>query len=269
MNIFTKYSEMLPYAETEKASISKLDELMESWEKKIRQNKETALFMVDGAYPHYFEQNPRILFIGREAYGFGDYEPCAKASYLVEYYENYIKGRAYGERSLNQVKFHGRLFYMMHAINTGAENWSDVPWAEEIAMEDFKTGKLSFAFMNLNKLMNISGKKTTNWNTLGKFAQTYCEEIRREIEILDPHIIITANLIDKVDMNPIFGDWKDLSGNGQDGKYIYVRRIHVNGHSVYLLDVFHFSAYNKPEYEAFYACVRDVFKKYNIKEQCK
>ena len=34
MNIFTKYSEMLPYAETEKASISKLDELMESWEKK-------------------------------------------------------------------------------------------------------------------------------------------------------------------------------------------------------------------------------------------
>ena len=267
MNIFTKYSNALPYTEEEKARISRLDELMESWEKKVRQNKETAPFMADGAYPHYFGQNPRVLFIGREAYG--DYEPCTKASYLVEYYENYIEGMAYGERSLNQAKFHGRLFYMMHAINTGAENWSDVPWAEKIAMEDFKTGKLSFAFMNLNKLMNISGDNVTDMETLEKFAHTYREETRKEIEILDPHIIVSANLMNQVDMNPIFGDWEGLSGNGEDGENIYVWRGCVNGHPVYLLDLLHFSAYNKPEYEAFYACVRDVCKKYDIKGQCK
>lgn len=86
---------------------------------------------------------------------------------------------------------------MMHAITHGFKEWKQVPNAIELAKDFASEGHTSFAFMNLNKESNETGRTGTRWENLYAFVDKSRDYIRREIEILDPDIIVTANLFNK------------------------------------------------------------------------
>ena len=255
------------YPKDEHRVLEKLDVLMESWAEKWANDSHTDKhrFKTDGFYPYYFHQKPRVLFIGRDTYNEESTESWETRSYLNGYYNSFVKGEGARYSLDNSIEiFHSRLFYMMHAINMGfpKRDWGKVPFSEKIAMGDFKKGKLSFAFMNLCKITKEGEDPSADWSVIRPFVDSYYAEIRQEIEILDPDIIITANLfapLGKKRMRLIFGDWEDVDSNIEGG--VNIRK--VNDRPMYIFDTFHFSRLPRSEggtYDYFYAPVRDAYK---------
>lgn len=239
------------YPETEREKLTEIQALLYEWSRE----KFTSNFVVDGFYPYYYDQHPRVLFIGREAYG------LAGCSYLEIFFRHYRDGK-YGSSRLTASAFHRRIFYMMHAIAYGSREWNQVPNAVELAKDFASEGHTSFAFMNLNKESNETGRTKTRWNNLYAFVDKSRDYIRREIEILDPDIIITANLFDKLPtaIADVFPGHKYVQHFGRTHKDLAAYEWKINGHRVYIFDTFHWSAIKK-EYQCYYACVREAYRK--------
>jgi outer membrane protein OmpA-like peptidoglycan-associated protein len=215
-------------------------------------------FVTDGFYPYYFKQKKKVLFITREPTEIKRRsEGIGRNDYLELFYNAYRKNRVSETPkgySLDQFigpAFHARMLYMAHAIVTdGAHTWeedypySHVPWASKIGEKLGAKDGISFAYMNLSKYSNDNAgaysahdakliKKCLSDSAKGKF-------IKRELKLLNPDIIITANL------------WKDVTAKildealgkatFEEGKPPRQGTIAIDGRTVPVIDLNYFSA---------------------------
>lgn len=232
------------YPEDERPTKILLDSLLDEWEKHPLNDD----FTYDGFYPFYFHQPIRILFIGRAAYD------MAGCDYIQTHYAIYR-----GEKSFGNRAFHRRIFYMLHAVLEGFDNWGDVPTAHSYAREFASAGHVSFAFMNLSKISNETGKRKTQWKVLHAFVERSVAEIRKEIEILDPDLIITANIT----LHNVLDKLQIIHREEDDVLDVY--RAQLNGRNIHVFNTYHWSDLKHEEYRAFYECIRDACRLYGIK----
>lgn len=217
----------------------------------------TEYFHIDGFFPRYFSAKHKVLFIGREA------------RYI---YEDYILATLnyFEETSPTKHKFWRNLFYLNYGIqHDGKVDFGDVPSADEIlANKDF-----CFALANISKYNNDSENgATANVSLINRFLEDSELKkrnfLREEIELLEPDVIITANLwnekISSENLGLVFPpeDFDEGTPAKNDSAILY--NFKFNGRTIPQIDTFHFSARTKKEDEDFYTPVMKLLSESNF-----
>ena len=248
----------IPYPENEKSKLELLEKLFREWHQHFATDnsgleKQAADEMVfDGFYPHYFSQKRRILFIGREAL------EIACLNYLEVLYSCYRgKDKRIGNQSLNRHKFHARMLHIAYGIVNDKPEWTDIPYASEIGSTFGTASGLSFAFMNLSKLSNESGGWMADWTLINAAYRLSTESrnfIQEEVAILEPHIVITMCLREKI---ASLGRLTQIHTSEQANSFW----LDNNGHRSLLIDTWHFSAPRKKAVTDYYAPICDAIRR--------
>lgn len=93
-----------------------------------------------------------------------------------------------------------------------------------------------------------------------KRAEDNKKFIRREIDILEPDIIISGN-IGHI-LAPMFDNFEVVERLGED---VCVHKVKLNGREILYLDCWHFSNFTKADFANFYSPVCSTVKKYKQK----
>jgi len=247
------------YPGNEKNKLNELEKLFQEWYKNILTNDpENAERMVfDGFYPYYFSQKVRILYIGRESLG------LEGKNYISALFNAY-KRKKIGGKDIDNHQFHYRMFYITYGIIQSIENWekgqktiewNNIPKASQLA-ETFATEEgFSFAFMNISKFSNESDSWKADWPSIYPFIDSSVDFIKKEIEILDPHVIVSMNIGEKR-IKSLGWELIDKS----EKVYTYQKN-NSNDDRVILLDTFHFSAFKKFDEDDFYIPIINIVEK--------
>lgn len=243
------------YPNNEKVLYLKLRKLLDSWHQEARKKKfikgyKADNMVYDGFYPFYTKQSRKILFIGREALGLDgeDYIECVYKGY---------KEKKVGDRNINQYKFHRLMFYLTYGLLNEFPIWEKIPSAVEI---DFgtKTG-ISFAFMNLSKFSNESSTWLADWELIDSFINAFTKSepnyFNEEISVLNPDIIITMNLENRLN---VLGKLDVLKYGSQASCYY----LNSKRKKIPLIDLYHFSAIRKSDKEEYYKPLKEAIKLY-------
>lgn len=241
----------------EKEKNDELMRLFDEWIAQISKNKEPVdngdgkraprdCFAKDGFFPGYFSQKKKVLFIGRETRNIGGYDFRDTSKHFFE------------NKSCNKNNWWRRILYIVYGIQHGGKiAFSDIPQANEIMKEMLEKNDFGFAVMNVSKFSNDSN---TDWQTNTSLVDRFLKDselektnfFQRELEILEPDVIVTANLWD----GKIKDDYLELclpSENfskklkrlrenvAQYGKY------NLNGKKIDYIDLYHFSAVKNDE----------------------
>lgn len=248
MDVFTEETDVKKRAE--------LNKLMADWENVIKSAPEIVFpdtgalcpaidyFSRDGFFPGYFSQKTKVLFIGREPRWVSGQDRITSD---IEGFKTYNpNGSAYWRR----------LFYIYYGIkNDGKIPFSQIPYPKEMtAHNDF-----SFSVMNVSKYSNdTENGATADFTLINRFlTDSRLEErnfIREEIELLEPDVIVAANLwggkIDEEKLALVFPN-EDFSNKKTDNT-INCWDFNLNGKTVKIIDSWHFSNWKKIDQEDFY-----------------
>ena len=251
----------------EEEMVKELKVLSQKWVEYIQNSTSLCgnieLFNMDGFYPFYVKQKPRILFVGREA--------CwMQGKNYITTVCPCIKDDNFNGWTVNQYPFHRRQFYIAYGIirfffSKGEfPDWDNVPWASEMAKNIFGrvngelTGTLdsiSWAFINLSKFSNETGAYQTDYtNRYWPFVNDEQNRayLREQINILRPQLIVGANVEELVE---ILGYGK--CDNGVANCFYYA----PEGQLPPFLDCFHFAAF-KSDRDGFYVPIGEVLKRH-------
>ena len=236
----------------------KIDALMREWKKHCDGTPAwKGYFVSDGFFPYYTKQAVKILFIGRESYGLGG------ADYIEEYYGG-----------MGTPNFHNRLLYLAYGIINGKcseRDWLDMPNAGRLdkSLATPAPDGFSYAFMNASKIDNHTGKSDLVKEQFNVFIGDEANRafIIEEMKLLDPDIIISANLGDLgffKYFNEKYGiEEKDKSLNTPNR---FIRYITLNGKRIPWIDGWHFSA-RKSTFECFYEPICSIAKTLTPQQQ--
>jgi len=256
------------YSAPEKQKNLKLDKLMNEWIEQLSKNKtlidngnkETTTpqdcFAKDGFFPGYFDQKRKTVFIGRETRNIGGYD---FRDTTKEFFDKDFSNK-------NSWWLH--ILYIVYGIKTEGELFKDIPTALEILNKMRETNDFGFACINISKYSNDN---PDNWKTNTALVDRFFKDselgnrnsFQEQLKILDPDIIITANLWDgTIAENYInlcfpgeFSKNKTLTHNKEGvagyGKY------NLNGKEIDYIDLFHFSA-NKSDEHCYYNPVMKI-----------
>lgn len=225
--------------------------LFDAWKGVVRKNNPALapLFTDDGFFPGYFSALPKVLFIGRESRFAPDGDritsDLAWFSGLPSASESYWR----------------RILRLLYGIRThGQHAYSEVPSEDLILKQMVQSNNYGFAIMNLSKYINdAKDSGTSNFNLINQFLEDSDLDkrnfIREEIELLEPDIIITANLwgckIDKKYLNLVFPPM-DMSAPVCDSKNkACLQNLRLNGRTIKRVDTYHFSCRGNDQ-ELFY-----------------
>lgn len=183
-----------------------LEQLMENWKTIIKTKPQITFsddnkpydaieyFNADGFFPGYFKAITKILFIGRESRYSSPY--YSNGDRITTELDRFNKGI-----NPNTSSYWRRLLYITYGIQHNAPSFDTIPEAKTILSEMIKTQNYGFAIMNISKYSNDSEYgATADFSLINRFLSDSDIEnknfIREEISLLEPDIIITANLWD-------------------------------------------------------------------------
>lgn len=251
----------MTFPESEMPHREKLIKHFEEWTAALRGKfQETADctvdgFVTDGFAPFYFSRKVRILFVGRECRDLSGHD------YIAVIHRAFREDKLIGDRSLNLSKFHRLMLYIAFSLNNNYATWEETPTAIDIGADFATEDGVSFAFMNLSKFSN----DTTSWQLqaeqVGRSLAASCGErnfIREEVALLAPHIVVSMNLGDRIDLLADQIEWIETDQAASVGAY----RIKLNGRTSLLLDTFHFSAPTKGDRACYFDPVREAVQKH-------
>lgn len=229
---------------------NQLDDLMADWKNLIK-TKDKILFpddgkyydaqdffYSDGFYPGYFSAGKKILFIGRE--------PRYAAG--INRVENDLEW--FKDHSPTSYGYWRRILYLAYGIKrNGCDEFNSIPYANYIWNEMANSKDFNFAIMNISKYSNESySGGVANCKLINRFLQDSELDkrnfIREEISILDPDIIITANLWNgKIDINQLEKVFplKDTYFLKCVNKFAFLYDFNFCGKNLRFIDVSHFS----------------------------
>jgi hypothetical protein len=239
----------VPYPDNEIGALKELEVLFCKWHQHfahkglVLEKHEADHMVFDGFYPYYFEQNKRILFIGRES------RQLSTINYIERHFEEY-RAKQFGDNkvSINRSKFDSRMLYIAYGILHEMPSWEKIDYASVIVDTFAKPREAkgwSFAVMNISKLSNDDEEHWQADNPVINAAYDLSTRprnfIQEQIAILKPHIIICMSLAEnKIEF---FGEKLTLLSAASDQPKSY-RLVNGQHHSL-LINTWHFSARKK------------------------
>jgi hypothetical protein len=244
-------SDNIEYPVSELDTLQQLSKLFQEWHFSIDKDPNELVF--DGFYPYYFSQKTRILFIGRESLGLTGFNYIEELCYA--YWNKKI-----GRQHINSNFFHKRMIYIAYGINNNMIPWQEIPMADLIVDNFAKPNGLSFAFMNISKTSNENDDWSADWNLINQSFNSSTKQknfIKEQIKILNPNIIISMNLGEKIYS---FGDIRELEQRDQISAY----ELKMDEKEILVLNTFHFTAPKKDDVNDFYEPICEMVKKYSF-----
>ena len=140
--------------------------------------------------------------------------------------------------------------YMNYCIKTkGKYDYEDIPYANEILRDMLKNNSFGFAVMNISKYSNDADDgASANFSLINQFLKD-CDLdkrnfIKEEIKLLDPDLIVTANLwdgnIDEKELQKIFPN-EDFTVISTVEGIAVLYHFKFETKKIKLLDLYHFS----------------------------
>ncbi|PMG27810.1 hypothetical protein BCU94_18825 [Shewanella sp. 10N.286.52.C2] len=219
-------------------------------------NKNVEDIVWDGFYPHYFSQKVKVLFIAQESL------ELSGENYIDLMHHCYTIDKKVGALSLNQYQIHKSMLSIAYGINKDCCEWGSIPTATKIVDNFSIEDGLSFAFMNLSKLSNESGNHQADWNLINGFLDTFKSSpinyFSKQIELLNPDIIITMNLESRLSA---LGEVIPEEYGSKVSRYY----LQTETEKYPLLDTFHFAAISKSPEEDFYVPIINALNKFGLK----
>lgn len=216
-------------------------------------------FSYDGFFSGYFSQKHKVLFIGREPrwLNFNLYDTDYRTA-NIKFFET---------DNVNSNTFWSNVLYMLYGIqNEGKIKFEELPCADEIAKNMVATGNFGFAVMNISKYANNSDAGATrNIELMNRFLQD--SELHKrnffleELKLLDPDVIITANIWD-CGLNGEYlgqcfpGTWSDELSQPPIIANHWKYKLETK--DVDVINTYHFAAYTKNSKESFYDPVMKI-----------
>ena len=250
-----------------------LNELLEEWEAHIskkekvnnghRENWATEkCFAGDGFFPGYFStKGKKILFIARETRSLGD---CGInfVDSSIDYFKN-AHNQDIKNRLTNANSFWRHILKIVSGIQNDGIPFREIKSSVEIADSMLEQNNFGFTVINISKYSNDSKKK---WQLNTKLANQFLKDsdlqethfFKRELEILEPDIIIAGNL-----WNAGFEDEYLELCLPRPNKYKtknfieYWDYILDNKKTVKVINTYHFSA-RKNDKDCFYNPIRRI-----------
>lgn len=262
------------FYELEEKKNQELDLLFDDWINQLEKNetpihngknKKTTpsdCFAKDVFFPGYFNQEKKVCFIGRETRSIGgkDFRETTMEDYFT--------------RFENKNNWWRHILYIVYGIrNEGKLSYENIPPADKILAEMKKEEKYGFAVINISKYSNDD---ENSWQTNKDLVHRFLEDsdlektnfFERELQILDPDVIITANLwdetIEKKYLNLClpninFSSTRNVIYKGNSvaeyGKY------NLNGRLIDFIDLYHSSAVKSDKYCFYNPAMKILFKK--------
>ena len=252
------------FSDYEKKKNDELEDIMKDWilqvstknKGTLNNGNETKLspescFAKDGFFPGYFSQKRKILFIGREPRKISgkDFRDTTK-----EHFDEYFN---------NNNPWWRRILYIVYGIKTeGKCAFENVRRKKPsgILKEMDEKNDFGFACINISKYSNDHPTNSnTNKSLVNQFLKDSELEVtnffQKEINLLEPDIIITANLwdgtINEYYMNLClpkdnFSKGKSITHNKECVATYY--KYNQNGRKVDCIDLFHFSARKRDKF---------------------
>ena len=270
-----KLSKKFKYNGEEKLKNKELDILMDEWISELSKNPEpisngdktkttpSDCFAKDGFFPEYYEQKRKVVFICRETRLIGGYD---FRDTTKEFFENDFN---------NNNSFWRHILYIMYGIKTeGKYSFEEIPTALEIQNEMYSNNNFGFATINISKYSNDD---KNNWQTNIVLANRFLKDsnldktnfFQKELELLNPDIIITANLWEHVLFNEEYLDLCLPKTNFSKGKNVIYDgesvaeygKYNLNGRDIDYIDLYHFSAKKSDKYCYYNPVMKILFPK--------
>lgn len=200
-----------------------MEDLFVQWKQKRKEdgriNHKDGIFIKDGVVcpEEWFSQTIRPLFLLKEAYnGENDWDLCKDHLLLTDKKMSHMwmKVCQWTEGIFNTTKEQIHTYHpIMPDVYYGNE------WIKKIAVINVKKS---------------GGEKNSSMKEINEYAEFDSAELRREIELCDPTIIICGYTISS--MNIIFGqNIKDY--DNPDDNWLY--HMKINNHNVMVIDYYH------------------------------
>jgi hypothetical protein len=254
------------FPKNEKEKRKKLHSIMKDWARKVSKleikyrgdrKKYVGIecFGPDGFFPNYYNQKIKVLFVGREARRF---------ELEYDFIERFI--REFKTENFNTKIFWRRILKILYGIYMHGEiKFEEIISATEIARIVSAPKELSFAIMNLSKIYNESNDAAkADYKLINNFLKESRLDDRNffyeEIELLNPNLIITANLwngkIENEYLNKCFNNPIKI----KEGSKANLLEMQLHNKKINIIDVYHFS---KPgsDRDYYYNPVMKLYKK--------
>lgn len=218
-----------------------------------------AYFNSDGFLPGYYKKNNiKVLFIGRES------RYCSGKDRVIDGLKWFKNG------SPNTLSYWRRILYIVYGIKTKGEySYDEIPYANEILSDMNKNNDYGFAIMNISKYSNdAEDGASANISLINRLLEDSDlrerNYIREEIEVLEPDIIITANLwgcnIDNSQLGLIFPD-SDFNELQRVEGVANLYEFKFEARILKLLDLYHFSCRGSDQKKFYEPTMKLLFNK--------
>lgn len=248
--------------ETEKEKFENLLKLQNAWKEQIstkppmifpddgKKYRTAKYFCYDGFFPGYFSHKKKVLFIGRET-------RWGRPNFIESSINFFANKNVNGKSS----PFWYKVLCMIYGIQYGIQHerkvhYEDVPYVDSIAKEMVKNKDYGFAVMQLSKYSNDSSEGgIRNIEMINRFLED--SELNKrnffqeELSLLDPDIIITANIwdcgvkdeyLEQCFPEEKFKSWQRDEVNNNYGDF------ELNGKIVKIINTYHFSSRKSRKY---------------------
>jgi hypothetical protein len=213
-------------------------------------------FVSDGFFPGYYNQEIKVLFIGRETRYMeeGDWIQCA-----IDGYKN--------KNASNNKGFTRNLLNIAQGIKgNGQIQFEDLKKPNDYAKELSDSNNYGFAYMNISKYSNWKDDgEAADFDFINMFLEDSNLEKRNffqeELEILDPDIIITMNLWDRnIESKYLDLCFGKIELDINDG-LVNLANIVLNNKNVKILNTYHFSYPSSPQEYFYNPVMKVIFEK--------
>ena len=159
-------------------------------------------------------------------------------------------------------------------MKKGTETYEEIPTADAILDKMFNDNNFGFAVINISKYSNDDEE---NWQTNVNLANRFLRDsnlgetnfFQKELEILNPDIIITANLWEHGIFNEEYLDLclpyvnfsKRKNVTHQGKKIAKYGKYNLNGRDIDYIDLYHFSAKKSDKYCYYNPVMKVLFNK--------
>lgn len=232
---------------------TELEALQQQWAASLSSQQDRDNFCNDGFYPFYTHQKTKVLFIGQESYGMGG------CDFIEAFYNVLRRGKFNTNESINKSRFHHLIFYVAYGILKDFPKWSDVPYPSKYREEIFTEHGISFAFMNLSKFSAPGNYRRTDWGDVMRSVREGAANIKKEVELLAPDIVITMSFLRNQEIRSVLFDTCEAVDCTDPNVRVY-RAINGGKHML-VLDTWHFSAL-KSEFECYYQPIEQALRKH-------
>lgn len=253
------------FTEDDKKINSQLDVLFTEWYEFLKKNDffqktktSPDCFIQDGIFPRYSEQKVKILYMGRESYDLEGF------NYIYQHYD-WLKSKA-----LNGSTLWRKMLRFTWGLENNTADWADVPSLDEILNNFASDDGISFGMINYSKISRPhNGTTKADWQQIINFAKASLESPKnfyiRQLEIINPDVIISMNVFDAFDdvcLDVFEGALKYISHTNNKSAALF--EFMLNNRKIPVIDTYHLGSTisDKEHYESIQEAMNIFLKSY-------